>query len=545
MPATSRRAQSAIATLLASALLTGCSGADQYPRAYTTATAGPACGDACRREPSAPPLKPPVIRGPLLIGADGDVAGSFALSASGVDLVGLDGIMRWHVPVSASESARLVAEGDFTGDGVPDAILRVATREPSKTCGGQPLTVTQLVLVDGASGRSWTPLPALEDICWSGFGSSPPYATRQWGTGTAYVGDFGGVSGAVITFPYYATAGTVMRFTGDGFAAVAGAAVGDLVYPSTARYDLVYNRTNPTRCSVPYPPGPCFIPYAHVPNAVLAGSDLFVLTSARAFLYRPDFGPTSDLTWISGGRLDNGGRNYGLVTTMSDASIALIGGCSVLNTAQEMRAGGISNFDCSVHHHYEWFSVASGQIQAHASRYYGYVTTDGPLENRIEYPLHAASAITGRRNAIFDLYRKGSWAIELLENPAQPDAVYELPGWYAWDALPLGADGSWAVLASRVGAATASSPALPDWSFDVLAWRNGQLSSEGHFEGLVPALLQYPNSPGLHASDSLPAGVLTVPHLQAVALLVEDRAGHRSYVDLPALPAGPGNQPAY
>ena len=40
---------------------------------------------------------------------------------------------------------------------------------------------------------------------------------------------------------------------------------------------------------------------------------LFVLTSSRAVVYRPDLTPTSDRFWWPGGSTDNGGRNYGLV----------------------------------------------------------------------------------------------------------------------------------------------------------------------------------------------------------------------------------------
>lgn len=476
---------------------------------------------------AATPQLLPALNGPLQI-TNGVVSGWYSLTPDSVSLVDITGRPNWTAAVKSAETPQLVAEGDFTGDGAPDAVFTTLEPIPGRTCGSHPMDSSALVFIDGKSGKTWQPLPPLEDICWS-FGSVPPYPTHQWELGSVYIGRLHGDTVAVAAFPYYATEGWVVHHSVDGSWT---RDTSPLVFPSTDQYDRVYNAANQTRCSIPYAGGSCHVTHSHVPNAVFLDNELFVLTSARAFIYRNDGTPSSDLTWISGGRIDNAGRNYGLVTSLM-TGVDLIGGCTVGNTRALMRTGATGNPQCSLHHHYEWFGFGHAQLVSHTARYYGNWGTDGDWEGRIEYPMRANAPLAGSPSVVFNLFRSGAWHTVVLNDPSRPDNAVEVGGWYTWDTIQLG-DGSTGVLASRVpGSAAGEAARAPDWSFDLLVWDGHGFTSLGHFAGVVPSLLPYPPMASVHASDVLPAGTYSVRQGWRVSLLVEDRNGSRRMLDLP------------
>lgn len=463
------------------------------------------------------------------------------LSGSKVELDKLDGSVVWTVPMRSDLQPGLVAAGDFTGDGVTDFIFdEVRVADPPQTCAGRALSVTQLVFVDGATGAASRPVPPTLDLCWGNLG----YATHQWGVGTAYIGHFMPVSSKsqVVLFPYYATVGSVLEFTARvGWRPVHGKTQ-YLAYPSTSSFDSAYNAANATACSAIPGRGECYVEASHVPNAVFLSSGasqggLLVLTSMRAVIYRPDFTPTSDLVWSY---REGSGRNYGLLESHDSGAeqmVTLIGGCSVAKTRDSMRLHQLSDDPCGLQHHYEWFLVKGQSIAQHSGRFFGWAGSDGPWQNRLEFPFPSSVPLTGGSLwSVFNLYSDGRWWTELLPNPADPNHAIEIPGWYVWGTVS-DLSGHILLAATRTAAtrSTAVESYVPPWEFDFLRWEDGGLVSIGHYAGVVPSLVLYPPGPSYHVSDGDTFGLVERRSFFGLlpTLLVETLDGTQSYLSVP------------
>lgn len=520
-------------------LLAACQSVSQ-PAKRSGALAQSVCQAACMppallsSASSMQPGEPRLVLISLHGGGPPDAA--FALSPVSIELRDLEGRLIWSVPVTADRTPHLVATGDFDGDGVTDGIFQILVTPANPTrCGTGLVRTTRLMFVSGARGAVSWPLGPTPDICWDGFGTTPPYTTHQWALGTAYIGPTtSSASNDVAVLPYYAARGLDLHDSSSGWSTVVEGAVSKLIFPSTPEFDQVYDAANPTPCSDPIAGGPCYVSNSHVANAVFvdaaSGGGLFVLTSWRAFIYGSDLRPHSDLTWLSGGRTDNSGRNYGMLENLpgKPGQIVLIGGCGGEISRYSMLTGTPFGGPCGLHHHYEWFSVSDGHIVAHASKYYGYSGTDGPWEGRIEYPFHAASGFAGTPGTmVFNLYRNGQWRVVVMTDPSRPESAREFPGWYVWDNIEL-PNGSVQMLATGApGGGGDLSRVLP-WEFNVLQWNGAGLVSRHHIDGLVPAIVAYAPTAGLHTSDDLPYGGLTTRATSGTWLLVEDRSGNRS-----------------
>jgi hypothetical protein len=469
---------------------------------------------------------------------DGPADAAFVLGPKAIELRDLQGRSMWTVPIVADRAAHLVATGDFDGDGVTDGIFQILVTPTNPTrCGTSVVRTTRLLFISGATGAATWPLAPTEDLCWSGFGTSAPYVTHQWALGTAYVGPMtSSAAKEVVVFPYYATRGDVLHDSSSVWSPVVAGSVSNLTYPSSPAYDRTYDAANPQPCSGPTPGSPCYVSNSHVANAVFLdgtpGGGLFVLTSSRALVYGPDLLPHSDVTWLSGGRSDNSGRNYGLLERVPGrrGELVLIGGCGAVTARLSMFTGKPDTGLCAIHHHYEWFLVQGSRIARHASRYYSYTGTDGPWDGRIEYPLHASSGFAGAAGTIlFNLYRQGQWRAVVMTDPSRPESAREFPGWYVWDTVEL-PNGTVDALASRVPAGGGDDSRVPPWQFDVVQWDGLGLTSRQHFDGLAPAMVPYAPTAGLHSSDDLPYGAYATPVADGSWLLVEDRAGNRSEI---------------
>jgi hypothetical protein len=462
------------------------------------------------------------------------------MGPTSIELRDLEGRTIWMHPIVADRPAHLAAVGDFDGDGVTDGIFQLLVTPLNPTmCGTHKVPTTQLLFISGATGAATSPVPPMQDLCWGGFGTTAPYTTRQWGLGTAYIGHMTSSTATdVVLFPYYATKGDVLRDSSSGWSPIVEGPVTSLTYPSTPAFDRVYDAANPTPCATRWPGSSCYVTNSHVANAVFldkaSGGGLFVLTSWRAVVYGRDLLPHSDLSWLSGGRTDNSGRNYGLLepVTGRPGELVLIGGCSVVVSRSAMLTGKPDAGLCGLHRHYEWFAVKGGRIAGHASRYYSYTGTDGVWEGRIEYPLHASSGLTGVPGAIlFNLYRQGQWRAVVMTDPSRPDSAREFAGWYVWDTVDLPGGGVGALATRAPGGGGDQSRVLP-WEFDILQWNGAGLASRHHYDGLVPALVAYAPTARLHASDDVPYGVYTSQATNGSWLLVQDPAGNRSGVPI-------------
>jgi hypothetical protein len=456
-----------------------------------------------------------------------------------VSLVGLDGRLRWRVRTGMAAPPELLAAGDVDADAITDYVLGL-TRPltPARPCGNGTVAETSLLVVDGRTGKRSSPFGVLRDICWS----TPTfnYPTRQWSSGTVYVGDFTPAERGpeVVVVPYYATHGEVWNLAESGrWQLVRTPSAKQFPFPSTRAFDRTYNATNTDPCASRQPGGPCHTPNSHVANAVFpagAQGGLFVLTSSRAVVYRPNLTPTSDLVWSSGGNPDNGGRNYGLVEsyrTRDGVYVDLVGGCSTLNRWRAMAAGAEptgGDANCGIVRHFERFELSGTQIAQHQSVYYGYVGSHGALDGRVEFPARPRAPLGGPETSwtAFNVLRSGSWSTQVFTGPMTTQAM-ELPGWYLWDTVEL-EGGEAALLASRVPAGSL----IPSWEVDVLRWNGSTtFASVQHLAGVVPVLLPQASTPMRHTSEPSLYGAYAGPGTRR-ELLVVDAAGRRRFVRL-------------
>jgi hypothetical protein len=461
------------------------------------------------------------------------------LAADGtVSLVQIAGRTQWRIVAKSALQPRLAASGDLDGDHVTDFVLwLVNPTVPPSVCGGSPMRVSSLLVVDGRTGATASPFPSLPDVCWDT--TTFNYPTLQWDFGSVYVGDFSARhrGAEVVLVPYYAQEGTVWNFREHRhWETVRTRAATSFQYPSTPAFDRSYDASNPTGCSHPVPGGPCYVQFSHVANGVFlgAGRGFFVLTSSRAVVYRPNLTPTSDTTWFPGSLPANGGRNYGLVETYRRASgtyVDLIGGCSVRSTADAMRpaaapTGGDDN--CGIVRHYERFRLSGTRIVRHRSIYFGYASIDGALDRRVEYPARPRAALGGARTSwtAFNLLHGGTWSAQVYRGTVSTRPLV-LPGWFVWDTLDTTRGA--VLLATRV----ASGQTIPSFAVGVLRWDGHRFRSIKHVKGVRPALVRFAQTSTRHTLESDVFGVFARRrHGGGTRLLVEERSGRRRFVTL-------------
>jgi hypothetical protein len=451
-----------------------------------------------------------VVRGPLV-----DARDWLSVSVRSVALVSVDGAVRWRWhPPAATNRVWFMAAGDLDGDHVNEVALAVY-RPLKRRCGGLPRASSAIYVLNGRTGTASQYGPRLDDICFA-FPSST-YPQDQWMPGSVTIG-----SETLVAFPTYATVGYMWH---------AGVEQ-ELVFPSTPAYDRAFPSCHKASGSTS-----CYVPNSHIANVVFVPGGLLMLTSYRALTYG-NGRPVDDLTWVSG-TTPNAGRNKGFLFTFVDRGrryAELIGGCTVADEQRAMRlhvlpSGTIGN--CSIHHHFEWFELQGLQITAHANRYYGYIGTDGYLRNRLEAPAPANGPVGGRAKhwTLFNWFDGRRWTLELLPDPAHPETIINMPGWYAWGIADPHGTGQADVLATR-----GSGYFLP-WSFAVLKWHAGRFTTVVRASNLLPTLLQYPDLPDQHFSDSRSYAVPSEAgesrfgiDISNGRLLVETRAGRRFWL---------------
>src|SRR5262249_40781910 len=158
-------------------------------------------------------------------------------------------------------------------------------------------------------GNEYLPIVALDDNCF--VFPSATYPVEQF-TGSALI--FGAQPSLLFVTPTYSTNSWYFQFGGGAFSTL-----GALYYPSTASYDVTYTADLPNAYGAPNG----YIQYSHLANGLFteteAGPRLAFFTSARAVAYRVEaLGAAqlaADRPFLTAGRTDLAGRNYGLVST--------------------------------------------------------------------------------------------------------------------------------------------------------------------------------------------------------------------------------------
>jgi hypothetical protein len=365
-------------------------------------------------------------------------------------------------------SGALFGGFDLDGDGWPDFGL-ARTTPNGQTCGASAMNDTSLDLGLGKDGTTFPRVVGpLSDICWT-FGTTT-YPTLQW---TALGVLFGASSSDVVLVPQYTSTNANARNAyneGKAYAmGLRGGAVvklGELTMPTVPAYDAFAAAK-----LEPHGTGTKYYAASHVPNGLLvatkAAPELLFFTSGRVVAYREGapFDLVSDYPYLTGGRTDLVGRNYGLVMPDPAAPYltAIVTGTPAVTLFQDMTSGAMTADPwAGIERH---VSVHDARTNTLVDRFFSYAhdNNDGmQYEGRTSF---ANSAWIASR-LLFDVYEGGHWHT-IVTAPGDVTTALDVQDLFVWDARDLDGDGTIDIVASP--ARDPSDPDVPGYYF--VKWR--------------------------------------------------------------------------
>ena len=378
---------------------------------------------------------------------------------------------------------------DFDSDDVVDVGI-VRTEPTGGTCGNSGVNRTSIDLVSVRMGATVTLSPALDAICW--VFPTATYPTDQW---TGLTPLFG--SGATMfESPYYAITGRLLAWDGQSFTEQAS-----VYYPSTSDYDASYSADKPNA----HASGTSFSQYPHVANGLVierAGEPhAAFFTSSRFVMYRAAAAPGDrlvlDVPYLTGGRTDLVGRNYGLVVhdPATPRLVSLIAGTDTRSMRSDMDTGTLAaDVWGAIERHVSVIDLDAGTV---SDRFFSYAhdANDGhQYERRIVYPAGGVRRLFEGEapRLIFNVYEGGKWRIVVTQPGSVNDDVM-FPDRFLWDVADVDEDGDleWFFSPTR----DPSDPDVPGYYFT--KWRTvvGRMLSDKTLtelqtiEGLIPHLV--------------------------------------------------------
>ncbi|MBW2453890.1 MAG: hypothetical protein JRI68_05250 [Deltaproteobacteria bacterium] len=437
-------------------------------------------GGACTGPPS-----PPLVN--ALVAAGGEVlvvypaphaTGGVAYRMSGTTVEALDaqGASLW---TAEPGEGQLFGGFDFDEDGWPD--LGVVQSQPlSQLCGTTPMVETWISFLQGQDGTISSGISPMPDLCWT-FGSVT-YPTSQWSVQGVL---FGPDSDTLTVLPYYAASGWFFRWDG-GFSSEY------FYYPSTSSYDDSYLADQPNAWGT----GTSYLANSHIANGLMlrVGGQhrLAFFTSGRVVQYAVvPFGSAQllhDAPFVTGGRTDLAGRNYGLVAR--DPSYAdhlvLIAGTDGQALYLDRVAGQPGSDDWGqIERHVTVYDLTTHTVD---DRFFSYAHDDNDghqYEGRVAYPdrpfVHVADGQPSR--LAFNVFSAGQWTLHVTEPGTTVDALL-LADHYLWDIRDLDGDGTaeWVISPTPNGY-------LPSWQTDLHQWNEPatSLTLVASHPGVLPA----------------------------------------------------------
>ena len=326
---------------------------------------------------------------------------------------------------------------DFDADGFPDVGI-ARSEDTGAPCGKSTILSTWIDFAQGADGTMHSPVAPLDSICWTF--ATTTYPTHQWSSLGVM---FGAGSPVLALTPYYATTGWFFVFEDGTFRTLAA-----FHYPSSSAYDDAYVADRPNAHGT----GTSYSMYAHVANglSVERGGEtrLAFFTSARFVEYR--VGPLDaaqlvlDLPYLTAGRTDIVGRNYGLVQVDpgDPDRVVLVAGTSVQTVHADLVAGAmVTDPWAGIERHVSIVDLASGSVD---DRFFSYAHDAGDghqYEGRVAYPANAiVRAAGGSSRLAFNVYEGGHWMLHVTEPGRTADAAV-MRDLLLWDIADLDRDG--------------------------------------------------------------------------------------------------------
>lgn len=451
---------------------------------------------------------------PLYPTGDPAFARALGYQAMGTTLRAHDehGSSLWEVEVGAGTP---FGGFDFDADGVPDAAL-VRSTESGALCGGQAMVDTSIDVVAGRTGAIYQLTDPMPAICWT-FGATQ-YPTTQW----SVLAPLFGSGQTLAVAPYYASEGSFLSFNGEAFDSL-----GTFVYPSVPLYDPTYTASQPN----PYGQGIDHVPNSHVANGMaLADGRIAFFTSARSVVYAP--GPLGasqlqlDVPWLSGGRTDIAGRNYGIVAQdPGDANlVTLVSGTSAATVYADMQTGTLSSDPWGgIERHVAIVHLDTGTVD---DRFFSYAHDGGDAfqyEGRVVFPGQPLVKREGPSRLAFNVYAQGRWHLHVTQPGSTLDAL-DLLDRFLWDVRDVDGDGvdEWLISPTR----DETDPDVPGYYFTkwrtvIARWDDGAASlvELATHEGGIPRLTPFFRSPGVSTSFSFLYPALTERDASGALLL--------------------------
>ena len=416
-------------------------------------------------------LMPPLINAVLSPGGElralysnGGDGVSFSQQGNAVSALDAAGNELWS---SDTGGGQLFGGFDFDLDGWPDLGL-VHSQSLGQQCGSTAMVETWLSFVQGQDGTHTTPISPLPDICWT-FGNVS-YPTSQW-TGLGVL--FGPSSSTLTVLPYYATTGWYLTWSAGSWTSEA------LYYPSSSAYDTTYTADQLNGWGT----GTSYLANSHIANGFMprVGGDqrLLFFTSGRVVQYQvaplAEAQLVADRPFLSGGRTDIAGRNYGLVARDPDepSHLVLVSGTDGQALFLDMVAGAPGSDDWGqIERHVSVYDIATNTID---DTFYSYAHDDNDghkYEGRVAYPdsPFVRSGPGQPSRLAFNVFGGGHWVVHVTLPGQSGDAV-TITDLYLWDIRDLDGDGVTEWVTSP-----AANGYLPSWSFDLHHWDESTLS---------------------------------------------------------------------
>jgi hypothetical protein len=356
----------------------------------------------------------------------------------------------------------LFGVGDFDGDGWPDIGLLKET-QTGQICGTTPRTYSFIELYHGNDGTFAARTEPIDDICWNFDGTI--YPTSQWSSISVL---FGPSPTPLFLSPYYAT--TSWFYTWDAQASSFRSY--GLYFPSTTQYDLLYVNARPNA----YDNGTKYVAFSHPANGLIVNVDgqqrAIFFTTGRVVQYA--VAPLSqaqllvDHPFLSGNRLDLGGRNKGLFTLDPDPAVsqlALISGTSTFSVYTDLLKGAqVTDPWAEIERHVTLYNYKTDQLQ---QRFYSYAHDANDGYQYKARPVYPASpyvrTFPGQPSRLaYNVYDDGHWWLHVT----QPGSVVDrdvFKDLFLWDIRDLDGDGTeeWVTSPARY----TSEPDVPGYYF--------------------------------------------------------------------------------
>jgi hypothetical protein len=211
-----------------------------------------------------------------------------------------------------------------------------------------------------------------------------------------------------------------------------------------------------------------------------------------------------DYPYLSGGRLDMAGRNYGLVQIdpNNPQHVILVSGAPSQNLLSHVKAGAMPPCNAegdgcdwaNIERHVSVYNMRNNTLQ---DRFYSYAhdhSNSHIWEGRVVYPANAMIKTgTGRSSRIgYNVYSLGHWYFHISE-PGGTQDRYALRDLFVWDIRDIDGDGGDEIIASPTR--WASDPDVPGYYFPkffttMYRWNESTLSLPAikSFPGLIPEL---------------------------------------------------------